>query len=82
MCCTQMDKGVNKKTSLQDTDDVYRLGKKMLSEGDIVGASRTLEWLIGLLEETMAPPFKDFHLAQQALRTSYLAAGNAHPSSK
>ncbi|CAH1402398.1 unnamed protein product [Nezara viridula] len=61
---------------LQDSEDLYRLGQNYLKNGESEKALAKYTELLILLDETLAPPFRDYHLCQQGLRTCYLTNGN------
>lgn len=67
---------------LQDTDSMFRVARTFMTEGDIHKALQKFVELLQMLEETLAPPFKDFHLCQQAARTCMLALGNTSAGRK
>ncbi|RZF40765.1 hypothetical protein LSTR_LSTR011282 [Laodelphax striatellus] len=72
---TNLFKGLK---SLQDTDAVFRVARTVMLAGDTSRALAKFIELLKMLEETLTPPFKDFHLCQQASRTCMLALGNCH----
>ncbi|XP_075232521.1 protein-lysine N-methyltransferase SMYD4-like [Lycorma delicatula] len=62
--------------ALQDTDSMFRVAHSFMIEGDINKALIKFIELLQMLDETLAPPFKDFHLCQQAARICMLTFGN------
>lgn len=55
---------------------MFRVAHSFMIEGDINKALIKFIELLQMLDETLAPPFKDFHLCQQAARTCMLTFGN------
>ncbi|KAL1138752.1 hypothetical protein AAG570_008814, partial [Ranatra chinensis] len=63
---------------LQDTETLFRLGKSLKEEGKIGQALKKFLELLSLLDETLAPPFRDYHMCQQEIRTCFLSLGNKY----
>jgi SET and MYND domain-containing protein 4 len=62
--------------SVQDTDMLFKIGTRMLEEGDIKGAlSKFLETL-DILNKSLAPPFRTFCLTQQGIKRCISDFGN------
>lgn len=47
-----------------------------MDEGKVRQALDKYTEILGLLDSILAPPFKDFHLCQQAIRHCMLSFGN------
>ncbi|XP_014292302.1 SET and MYND domain-containing protein 4 [Halyomorpha halys] len=77
--CTACGKNINILKGLkvlQDSEGLYRLGQSYLKNGESEKAMAKYTELLLLLDDTLAPPFRDYHLCQQGLRTCYLTNGN------
>ncbi|XP_067007502.1 SET and MYND domain-containing protein 4 [Anabrus simplex] len=62
--------------ALQDTDAMFKAAKYMMERKDISHALPKFLEILTLLDETLAPPFRDYHLCQQAIRRCMLCLGN------
>jgi hypothetical protein len=55
---------------------MFHTATQLMAEGKVREALDKYIEILGLLESTLAPPFKDFHLCQQAIRHCMLSFGN------
>ncbi|GLG99499.1 SET and MYND domain-containing protein 4 [Gryllus bimaculatus] len=62
--------------ALQDTDSLFKTAKNLLAKKDVLNALKTFCDLLTRLDETLAPPFRDYHLCQQGIRRCMLYLGN------
>lgn len=60
----------------KDTDDKYMAAKQLMDKHDYEKALTEFMALISLLHKHMVPPFKDYHLCQQAIGRCILSLGN------
>ena len=60
----------------QDTDAMFRTATRLTNEGNNKEALEKYIEILVLLDSTLMPPFKDFHLCQQAIRRCMLSLGN------
>ncbi|PNF41902.1 hypothetical protein B7P43_G15535 [Cryptotermes secundus] len=67
---------------LQDTDAMFHKATQLMDEGKVRQALDKYTEILGLLDSILAPPFKDFHLCQQAIRHCMLSFGNKSVVSK
>uniref|UniRef100_A0A1B6J8P5 Protein-lysine N-methyltransferase SMYD4 n=2 Tax=Homalodisca liturata TaxID=320908 RepID=A0A1B6J8P5_9HEMI len=63
---------------LQDTDTMFRLAKSLVEEGNHMKALLKFLELLNLLDDTLVPPFRDYHLCQQEIRTCMMFCGNTY----
>ncbi|XP_069689519.1 SET and MYND domain-containing protein 4-like isoform X2 [Periplaneta americana] len=61
---------------LQDTDEMFHTATRLMNEGKVKQALEKYIEILILLDKTLVPPFKDFHLCQQAIRRCMLSLGN------
>ena len=62
--------------SLQDTDILFKTATRLHETNDYKGALAKYMEMVNLLDLSLAPPFRDFHLAQQGVRRCILETGN------
>lgn len=62
--------------SLQDTDMLFKMATKQHEAGDIKGALSKYVENLDLLDKTLVPPFRSFHLTQQGIRRCIIEFGN------
>uniref|UniRef100_A0A8D8RD30 SET and MYND domain-containing protein 4 n=1 Tax=Cacopsylla melanoneura TaxID=428564 RepID=A0A8D8RD30_9HEMI len=77
--CDLCDKFVNifkGLKSLQDTESLFRLANNYRDTGDYDKALEKFTELMNLLDENLAPPYKDYLLCQRAIQTCFLNLGN------
>ncbi|XP_063244730.1 SET and MYND domain-containing protein 4 isoform X5 [Bacillus rossius redtenbacheri] len=67
--------------TLQDTDAMFRAAGRLLEGGQTTAALVKFLQVLQLLDETLAPPFRDYHLCQQSVRRCMLSLGNLAPPS-
>ncbi|XP_043190346.1 SET and MYND domain-containing protein 4-like [Amphibalanus amphitrite] len=61
---------------LQDTDAAYRAGMRDLETGELTRGMQTLMSNLSRLDQCLYPPYRDYHLCQQAIRKVMLTQGN------
>ncbi|XP_072746253.1 SET and MYND domain-containing protein 4 isoform X2 [Anoplolepis gracilipes] len=77
--CTKCGKSTNilkGLRTLQDTDALFKVASTNLEEGKNELALKAYLEILKLLDETLALPFRDYHLCQQGVRLCVLALGN------
>lgn len=57
---------------------MFRVAKSLGDEGKQTAALHKFLELLNLLDTTLAPPFKDYHLCQQEIRNFMVACGNIY----
>lgn len=62
--------------ALQDSESLFRLGESLMLTGEIEKALAKFLELYELLAVNLVPPFRDYYLCQQRLRSCFLALGN------
>jgi hypothetical protein len=55
---------------------MFKTATRLMEEGEVRQALDKYIEILLLLDNTLAPPFKDFHLCQQAIRRCMLSFGN------
>jgi hypothetical protein len=55
---------------------MFQTATRLMDEGKVRQALDKYIKILDLLDNTLAPPFKDFHLCQQAIRHCLLSFGN------
>lgn len=55
---------------------MYRQATSDAEAGNYQAAVDAYLEILSMLDSVMAPPFRDYHLCQQAIRTSMLCCGN------
>jgi hypothetical protein len=55
---------------------MFQMATRLMDEGNVGQALDKYIVILDLLDNTLAPPFKDFHLCQQAIRHCMLSFGN------
>lgn len=55
---------------------MFQTATQLMDEGKVRQALDKYIKILNLLDNTLAPPFKDFHLCQQAIRHCMLSLGN------
>lgn len=63
---------------LQDTETMFKLATKMHSAGEIEAALYKYVEEMNTLDEVLVPPYRDYHLCQQGLRSCMLEYGNRY----
>ncbi|XP_054271330.1 SET and MYND domain-containing protein 4 [Macrosteles quadrilineatus] len=63
---------------LQDTDMMFRVAKSLVDEGNFVSGVQKFVELLTMLDSVLVPPFQDYHICQQEIRTCMLTCGNVH----
>ncbi|XP_025202672.1 SET and MYND domain-containing protein 4 [Melanaphis sacchari] len=61
---------------LQDTENKYSVAKQLMDKHNYKKALAEFMALLSLLHKHMVPPFRDYHLCQQAIRQCMLTFGN------
>lgn len=64
--------------ALQDTDALFKKAKNLMAQRDPINALSTFCELLNRLQQTLAPPFPDYHLCQQGIRRCMLFLGNKY----
>ncbi|XP_073981642.1 SET and MYND domain containing, class 4, member 3 isoform X2 [Rhodnius prolixus] len=62
--------------ALQDSESLFRLGESLMQTGEIEKALAKFLELYELLADNLVPPFRDYYLCQQRIRSCFLALGN------
>ncbi|XP_037034883.1 SET and MYND domain-containing protein 4 [Bradysia coprophila] len=62
--------------AIQDTDMLDKTAKRLYSEKDYSGSYKKYLQILKLLDEVMAPPFRDYCNCQQSLKECLLQNGN------
>lgn len=57
---------------------MFRVGNSLLESGDYSKALSKFLKILSLLDETLVPPFRDYHLCQQAIRSCLIRLGNMY----
>lgn len=60
----------------KDTEKKYIIAKQLMDKHDYKKALPKFMMLLSLLHKYLVPPFKDYHLCQQAIRQCMLSFGN------
>jgi hypothetical protein len=55
---------------------MFQTATQLMDEGEVRQATDKYIKILDLLDNTLAPPFRDFHLCQQAIRHCMLSFGN------
>jgi len=55
---------------------MFQTATRLMDEGEVRQAMDKYMKILSLLDNTLAPPFRDFHLCQQAIRHCMLSFGN------
>ncbi|XP_037075445.1 SET and MYND domain-containing protein 4-like [Pollicipes pollicipes] len=63
---------------LQDTEATFKAGMRDLETGDLNRGMEKLKDNLTRLDECLYPPFRDYHLCQQAVRKVMLTLGNKY----
>ncbi|VVC29601.1 Tetratricopeptide repeat,Tetratricopeptide repeat-containing domain,Tetratricopeptide-like helical [Cinara cedri] len=61
---------------LQDTEKKYKAAKGLMDKHNYKKALKEFMALLSLLHKHLVPPFRDYHLCQQAIRECILSFGN------
>ncbi|XP_019536792.2 SET and MYND domain-containing protein 4 [Aedes albopictus] len=62
--------------SLQDTDMLFKSATKLHDAGEYEYALKKYVEMMNTLDEVLVPPYRDYHLCQQGLRSCMLEFGN------
>ncbi|PSN50624.1 hypothetical protein C0J52_17383 [Blattella germanica] len=76
MRCRQYTNILKGLKELQDTDAMFRTASRLKDDGNVKSALEKYIEILVLLNSTLVPPFKDYHLCQQAIRVCMLGMGN------
>jgi len=55
---------------------MFQTATRLMDEGEVRQAMDKYIKILDLFDNTLAPPFRDFHLCQQAIRHCMLSFGN------
>lgn len=64
------------KKLLQDTDGLFKSARGQLIAHNVDGALKMFIKILNMLDENLAPPFRDYHVCQQEIRKCMLNLGN------
>jgi SET and MYND domain-containing protein 4 len=62
--------------ALQDTDMIFKTATRLHESGDIQNALSKYVENLDILDQSLAPPFRSYHLTQQGIRRCILEFGN------
>lgn len=62
--------------SLQDTDMIFKTATRLHESGDVTSALSKYVENLDLLDQTLVPPFRSYHLTQQGIRRCIIEFGN------
>lgn len=62
--------------SLQDTDMIFKTATRLHESGDIKNALSKYVENLDLMDQSLVPPFKSYHLTQQGIRRCIIEFGN------
>lgn len=62
--------------SLQDTDMIFKAATRLHEAGDIKAALSKYVENLDLLDQSLVPPFRSYHLTQQGIRRCIIEFGN------
>ncbi|KAK9499021.1 hypothetical protein O3M35_003540 [Rhynocoris fuscipes] len=62
--------------ALQDSESLFRLGESLMQSGEIEKALNKFLELYNILIDNLVPPFRDYYLCQQRIRSCFLSLGN------
>jgi len=60
----------------KETENKYSVAKRLMDKHNYEKALAEFMALLSLLHKHMVPPFRDYHLCQQAIRQCMLTYGN------
>lgn len=55
---------------------MFKIGEKLMAERKYEDSLRTFLKIINILDQVLRPPYRDFCLCQQKIRSSMLTLGN------
>lgn len=76
MVCSKTTKLLPVLKVLQETENKYSVAKRLMDKHNYEKALAEFMALLSLLHKHMVPPFRDYHLCQQAIRQCMLTYGN------
>ncbi|KAE9534752.1 hypothetical protein AGLY_008044 [Aphis glycines] len=76
MVCSKTTKLLPVLKVLQETENKYSVAKRLMDKHNYEKALAEFMALLSLLHKHMVPPFRDYHLCQQAIRQCMLTFGN------
>lgn len=62
--------------ALQSTDGMFKIAKHMMDNKEVSKALGKFIEILIFLDKSLAPPYRDYHLCQQAIRQCMLSLGN------
>ncbi|XP_058447147.1 SET and MYND domain-containing protein 4 [Malaya genurostris] len=68
--------------SLQDTDMLFKSATKLHSAGEYEVALAKYVEMMNIMNEVLVPPYRDYHLCQQGMRSCMLEFGNRYIKTK
>ena len=63
---------------LQDTDAKFKMAQTLMKLEKVNDVLEIALPILNLLEEILVPPFKDYYLCAQIIRTCFLTKGNVY----
>lgn len=64
--------------SLQDTDKIFKTATRIHESGNYQEALLKYVEMVNILDQSLVPPFRDYHLCQQGIRRCLLEYGNKY----